>query len=624
MKKHIISFGIVAFFILSSFSSLSFGINIDIMEQKTHNDLILKDYHSCYSLVEIPENIRPSISEDDLSPDISKTENLIKNVESSKLISGHMESPWPMYCHDTRHTGRSEYSTANNPFDEKWWFKTTHENDYYWTPNFCFINIAGDGTIYLTDANGWIYAIYPNGTLKWEFDYTKGHDTIWCHPAIDNEGTIYMGTYYGDFYAINPDGSFKWKYKSGDGIFASPTIDNNGVIYFGTSKNSHLYAFNSNGTMRWKYKLISGCTCSSPAITTNGTIYIGDHAGYIYAIYSNGTLKWKVKLLNNHLVPNPPSIAEDGTIYVATCYNEETKSYLFALDPIDANVKWKYEIGSNYHVNPSLGKDGTIYVLVSINPHNNPDTILYAINPDGTEKWTRELGSKRTTDYSEPVISADGTIYVAAGANCDDNKNCLYAFNPDGSIRWCKEFDIPYLAVESSPVIDADGTIYLGLSHFREVEPFWEYDDTLYLHAFNKKDTNAPSAPVINGPNEGISGVDYNYTIVTTDPNGNDVYYSISWGELSYQIPMGPWVPSVLEEIGPFPSGEEITLIHNWTHTGSYTIKVIARDTNNLVSPWSTLEVRIPKIKGVNLNSLYFKILEKFPLLKNMLKLLYF
>ena len=524
-----------------------------------------------------------------------------------------LNSPWPMYCHDTRHTGRSEFSTANNPFDEKWWFKTTHENDYYYTPNFCFINIADDETIYLTDANGWIYAIYPNGTLKWEFDCTEGFDTIKSHPAIGSDGTIYVGTSYGDFFAISPNGALKWGYTFPGKVYieSNPTIGDDGIIYFGSYKDGYLNAFYPNGTIKWRYRLVSGITCSSPGIADDGTIYIGDDAGYLYSIYPNGTLIWKVMLKNNYGIPSPPSIADDGTIYVAN-YNTNDPGYLYAVNHIDGTIKWKYEIGSNYHVNPSLGKDGTIYVLVSINPHTNPDTILYAINPDGSEKWTRKLGSKRTTDYSEPVISADGIIYVASGANCDDNKNCLYAFNPDGSIRWCKEFDIPYLAVESSPVIGADGTIYLGLSHFREVEPLWEYDDTLYLHAFNERDQNAPSAPVIKGPNEGISGVDYNYTIVSTDPNGNDVYYSVSWGEPSYKIPMLPWVPSVFEEIGPFPSGEEITINHNWTNTGSYTIKVIARDTNNLVSPWSTLEVIIPRSKAVN-NSLFLQFLEHHP-----------
>lgn len=524
----------------------------------------------------------------------------------TKVNKNLLNSPWPMYCHDTRHTGRSEYSTANNPFEEKWWFKTTHENDYYF-PDFCFVDIAGDGTIYLTDAAGWIYATYPNGTLKWEADCTKG-GPIECHPAIGSDGTIYIGTHYGDFSAINPNGTLKWKHEFNSGImiFSSPAIGEDGTIYFGTNGEGYVYAFYPNGTIKWRYKLVCGSIWSSPTIATDGMIYIGDDAGYLYAIYPNGTLDWKVELQKKACIPNSPSIGDDGTIYIAT-EGIEVPSYLYAIDPRDGSEKWNYEIGTDFYVNPSLGEDGTIYVICSEK--------LYAINPDGTKKWTRELGSSYIIEYSEPAISADGTIYVAAGANSEGDKNYLYAFNPDGSIRWCKEFDIPYLAVESSPVIGADGTVYLGLSHFREVAPF-QYDDTLYLHAFNERDPNAPSAPEITGPTEGKSGECYNYTIVSTDPDGDDIYYCINWGEKSYQIPMGPWVPSVLEEIGPFPSGEEITINHTWTQSDSYTIKVIARDTNNLVSPWSTLSVSMPKNNNQqsseqSSNSLFFQIVQR-------------
>ena len=91
---------------------------------------------------------------------------------------GPMDSPWPMYCHDTRHTGRSPYSTANNPGIEKWRFDTGTETDG---------NVAVDdnGVVYI-GANG-IYAVHPNGTLKWNYiTHLKVHGA----PAIDENGII--------------------------------------------------------------------------------------------------------------------------------------------------------------------------------------------------------------------------------------------------------------------------------------------------------------------------------------------------------------------------------------------------------------------------------------------------
>ncbi len=46
----------------------------------------------------------------------------IAEPESTEL-SGPMDSPWPMKCHDSHHTGRSPYSTASVTGLEKWRFR---------------------------------------------------------------------------------------------------------------------------------------------------------------------------------------------------------------------------------------------------------------------------------------------------------------------------------------------------------------------------------------------------------------------------------------------------------------------------------------------------------------------
>jgi len=93
----------------------------------------------------------------------------------------------------------------------------------------------------------------------------------------------------------------------------------------------------------------------------------------------------------------------------------------------------------------------------------------------------------------------------------------------------------------------------------------------------------APDAPTITGETNGEAGVEYEYTFVSTDDNNDDVYYYIDWDDGTNTS----W-------IGPYPSGEEITLNHTWSEQGTYEIKAKAKDVRGSESDWATLPVTMP------------------------------
>jgi parallel beta-helix repeat protein len=113
-----------------------------------------------------------------------------------------------------------------------------------------------------------------------------------------------------------------------------------------------------------------------------------------------------------------------------------------------------------------------------------------------------------------------------------------------------------------------------------------------------------PTAPDIDGPGEGTAGESYDYSFETTDPDEDDVYYYIEWGDGETE-----------EWIGPYASGDEIIVSHIWDEKGDYTIRAKAKDIHDLESDWGTLPVTMPKSKTVYLPILH-KILENHPLLK--------
>lgn len=159
--------------------------------------------------------------------------NVDTNKSETRTDGGLMNSSWPMYCHDTHHTGRSPYSTAENPPGVIKWSFMTDKYSLFGSPA-----IDNYGIIYL--GAGDLYALYPNGTKKWQCILNGQCESC---PAIDENGIIYVGTTLGDpnyLYAIYPDGTTKWRYWTGGmmEILSSPAIGSDGTIYFGCGGGS--------------------------------------------------------------------------------------------------------------------------------------------------------------------------------------------------------------------------------------------------------------------------------------------------------------------------------------------------------------------------------------------------
>jgi outer membrane protein assembly factor BamB len=71
-------------------------------------------------------------------------------------------APWPTFRHDHRNTGRSPIAAAYGE-DRPWFFQTG--KGIFSTPV-----IDGQGVIYVGSADHFLYALGPDGALKWKFE----------------------------------------------------------------------------------------------------------------------------------------------------------------------------------------------------------------------------------------------------------------------------------------------------------------------------------------------------------------------------------------------------------------------------------------------------------------------
>jgi hypothetical protein len=93
--------------------------------------------------------------------------------------------------------------------------------------------------------------------------------------------------------------------------------------------------------------------------------------------------------------------------------------------------------------------------------------------------------------------------------------------------------------------------------------------------------------------------LEYNYSIITYDPNGDDVYYWISWYE---DYPVNIWN-------GPYESGEEVKINFTYHMDGIYIIRIKSKDIYDKESEWATLKITMPKLSIKSQLSYFFPFL---------------
>jgi len=401
--------------------------------------------------------------------------DVMPQIYNTGSMDGLANSSWPMDQHDKQHTNRADVkgSQTNNT---KWTF---YLGKWIASPP----SIGADGTIYilasknasindnvseadLFDNNAtndtfdtipdsyFLYAINPNGTLKWQTNNTLSclHDAR--APLISRDGTIYIQGLH-SIYALDQNGSIKWEYKVSD-IAGPLNIASDGTLYF-TNLGS-LYALNPDGTLKWETNKIDFDLSGSPTVGSDGTIYVFHQkldSLALYAINPDGSIKWKSATGNMGEAASPASIGSDGTIYFTSdAFSGSGGYYLSALTPggkeksqpfsSDNTLIHGPEDYSDYFA-PSIGLNGKIYVST----FSDVAGYVYILNPDLSK-------NKKFTTENEKIISSqilldsDGVLYFVSDS--------INAFYPNGTQKW--QYSINNSCAQGYIAIGPDGTIY--------------------------------------------------------------------------------------------------------------------------------------------------------------------
>lgn len=334
-------------------------------------------------------------------------------------------SPWPVFRHDTRHSGVSQYHDPAGLIPA--WSLSVGNG--YSSPS-----IGSDGTIYISGTNS-LRAINPDGSLKWSSSISSSTRST---PALASDGTIYIGA-SGYVYAFDSTGAQKWAYSvSGGDVTASPAIGSDGVVYVG-SRNHTLYAINPNGSPKWSVGLGGDIHMTSPVVNSTGSVVYCGGGTTVWALNtSNGSVKWQRSIGVG--MTSSASLSPDGSTVYIGAYDGN----MYSINATTGVINWQAPVGfvnASTSASPAIASDGTIYL------GSNFGT-LYAYNPDGTQKWLYETGSDIRASVA---LNSDGTVVVASYDG--------YVRGLDSTTGLEKWHNLLPASNYASPAIAANGTV---------------------------------------------------------------------------------------------------------------------------------------------------------------------
>ena len=273
----------------------------------------------------------------------------------------------------------------------------------------------------------------------------------------------------------------------------------------------------------------------------------------------------------------------------------------------NAYVEYWFDSGShtNITMNNYAGDNWEETIIIE----SSTDTLHYIISAyDSSNNWN-DTGTKNVIIYdNDPPIIIDNTpSYAFAGQpftfNVEVNDNIelsgvFVEYWYDEGVHFNESMtDIQNNIWEFTITIDLTSDILHYIISAVDLSGNWANTEIIDVSIIQN---DAPSIPSIDGPSTGKPGIEYEYTFFSNDPNGDDLYYYIDWGD-----------GNTKDWFGPYESGEIVTVSHTYEKKSinpeplgtKYIIKAKAKDIYDSESDWGEFEVTMPRTKSVK--SLY-------------------
>ena len=392
----------------------------------------------------------------------------------------------------------------------------------------------------------------------------------------DCSGHNYDGTIYGADWTPGCCLDF-------DGVDDYVNFDEHAKYFLGFNKSDDLiFSFRFKSSSIDKGIIYSSC---------RGDAY-GYNPGFHIALNSNGALQVQVWRLNCGILMNSTSIYNDDSWHFAEIfYNGDLGTPI-----VDVYCDGTYDSSDEKYV-CGFYSDQFRYAQMGRNSNDYSDYFDGKLDefkiikyPGGNLQLSPIIDGP---SEGMPNIEYDYTFTIVDPE--EDDCEIKIDFNGDET-EWLGPFK-PGEVVTVSHEWDSEGIFYIrAKSRDRWGESTWSEPFPVEI-----TENLPPNQPTVTGPMKGKPNTEYDFTLNSVDPNGDDVRFHIDWGDGNS------------ETTSFTSSGSNLIVSHSWSEKGTYIIRIYAEDVHGATSGEIIGQMVIEKSKAINYS--LFQFLQSHPIL---------
>ncbi|MEM2716105.1 MAG: PQQ-binding-like beta-propeller repeat protein [Archaeoglobaceae archaeon] len=279
-----------------------------------------------------------------------------------------------------------------------------------------------NGTIYVhTFSNSTIWALKPDGSIKWKFS-ANVEGSPYASPFAHDGKILFSAE--NKIFCLNENGEQLWNFTAESKITNSPVATDENIFF---ATQNYLYALDLGGNLLWKTNWNGSL---SNAMLLDSKVCIGGKNGFACFNSTNGEKLW---FFETDKVDSTP-VAQNGRIYFATNVQQGT---LYALNASDGKLLWFYRLippeGNYYNIMSSpIIAEGKLFI-------GSDSGFVYCFNSSGIIElnvtlypgnYTEKIGEKI---YEVSKTSGLGALHFASLGSKSNDAYIGFSYELDDS-----------------------------------------------------------------------------------------------------------------------------------------------------------------------------------------------